>query len=140
MSNSFNKFPLLTFLPIFFLPCPLFPFYYFSGTISEVNWDHSTSFLSDSPRQISILISPPLSPIPPTTTSNTSHFPPSRASHDLQSFAPLQLDRIWLKGYNIPAPLELLTQTPSIPSTVKHEGDKKQTGKNWEKSFGCREN
>lgn len=52
------------FVPIFFLPSSSFPFQYFSGTISEVNWDHSTSFLSDSPRQISILIPPPPCPFP----------------------------------------------------------------------------
>lgn len=63
-----------------------------------------------------------------TPTSNTCCSPSSRSIPDPQSFAPLQLDRVWLNGYNVPHPVALVSQTPSIPWTVKLEGDKKIDG------------
>lgn len=131
-SDSFNKFSLLTFLPIFLLQppsCLLSPF----TTLAErfPKWIGIT-------QQVSFPIHPGRHRFPyhfhdfssstcspRTPTSNTCHFPSSRSIPHPQSFAPLQLDRVCLNGYNAPHPLALFSQTPSISWTVKHEGDKK---------------
>lgn len=76
-----------------------------------------------------------------TPTSNTCYFPSSRRIPDPKSFCSFTTRSGLAERLQPPTPTPaLVSQTPSIPWTVKHEGDKKYRGKNWKKSFRCREN